>query len=207
MTLSTSHKSIKVEGEDRISMTTDKTTIKSEIGHTVEIGIHLVEAEKILTEILDQIIEVDQELTIDGMDTDKMVGVMITDEITEETTIEIIVDKIMDEIIVENKGIEIEVQVGIIIGITIETIQRKDLSKVEIQVEIGVEKESCDHSLEWNKKIEEMVIDQEQSQNLDQVQELVQIGIGVGVISVESMIILQGNIPLLSQMKIQIMVT
>ena len=52
-----------------------------------------------------------------------------------------------------------------------------------------------------------MVIDQEQSQDLDQVQELVQIEIGLGVISVECMIILQGNVPLLSQMKIQIMVT
>ena len=35
--------------------------------------------------------------------------------ITEETTIEITIENIMDEIIIENKGIEIEAQVGIII--------------------------------------------------------------------------------------------
>ena len=93
-------------------MTTDKTTIKPEIGHKVDIGIHLIEAEETLTEIIDQIIEVDKEITIDGMDTDKIVGVMVTDKITEETTIEITIDKIMDEIITENKGIEIEVQEG-----------------------------------------------------------------------------------------------
>ena len=173
MKLSTCHKSIKVEGEGRINVTTDKTTIKPEIGHTVEIGIHLIEAEETLTEIIDQIIEVDQEITIDGTDTGRMVDVMITDKITEEATIEITTDKIMDRIIIENKGIEIEVQVEMIIEITTETIQGKDLSKVEIQVEIGVEKDSHDHGLEWNQKIEEMVIDQEQSQilDLDQVQE------------------------------------
>ena len=51
MRLSTSHKSIKVEGEDGIDVTTDKMTIKPEIGHTGEIGIHLIEAEEIMTEI------------------------------------------------------------------------------------------------------------------------------------------------------------
>ena len=101
-----------VEGEDKINMTTDSTTIKAEIGHTVEIGIHLIEAEEILTEIINQITEVDQEITIDGTDADKVVGVMITDKIIEETTIEIIIDMIMDEIIIENKGIELQVQVG-----------------------------------------------------------------------------------------------
>ena len=188
-------------------MTTGKTTIKPEIGHIVEIRIHLIEAEKTLTEIIDQIIEVDQEITIDGIDTGKMIGVTIADKNTEETTIEITIDKIRDEIIIENKGIEIEVQVGIIIEITTETIQGKDLSEVEIQVEIRVEKDSCNHGREWNQKIEEMVIDQEQSQDLDQVQELVQIEIRLGVIGVESMIFLQGNVPMLSQMKIQIMMT
>ena len=58
-----------------------------------------------------------------------------------------------------------------------------------------------------SKKVEEIVIGQEQSQDLDQVQELVQIGIGVCVVSLESMIILQGNVPVLSQMKIQIIAT
>ena len=48
-------------------------------------------------------------------------------------------------------GIEIEIQVGIIIEITTETIHGKDLSEVDIQVGIGVEKDSHDHSLEWNR--------------------------------------------------------
>ena len=55
---STNQKFIKVKGEDRKNVTTDKTTIKLEIGHTVEIGIHLIEAEEILTEIIYQIIDV-----------------------------------------------------------------------------------------------------------------------------------------------------
>ena len=93
-----------------------------------------------MIEIIDQIIEVDQEIIIDRDISGKMVGMMITDKITEEITIEITVDNIMDEIIIENKGIEIEVQVGIIIEITTETIQGEDLSEVEIQEEIGVEK-------------------------------------------------------------------
>ena len=67
-----------------------------------------------------------------------------------------------------------EVQVGTVIEITTKTIQGKDWSEVEIPVEIGVEKESQDHGLEENQEVEEVVIDQEQSQDPDQVQELVQ---------------------------------
>ena len=103
----TSHKSIKVEGEDRIDVTIDITTIKPETGHTVEIGMFLIEEEEILTEILDQSIEVDQEIDIDRMDTDKVIGMLTTEKITEETTIEIIIDKNMGEAIIENKGIEV----------------------------------------------------------------------------------------------------
>ena len=69
------------------------------------------------------------------------------------------------------------------------------MSKVEIQVGKGVEKDSHNHSLEWNQKVEEIVIGQEQSKDPDHVQELVQIETGLGVISVESVVILQGNIP------------
>ena len=47
MRLNKSHKFIKVEVEDRIDMTTDKTIIKPEIGHTVEIGIHSIDTEEI----------------------------------------------------------------------------------------------------------------------------------------------------------------
>ena len=69
MRLNTSHKFIKVEGEDRIDLTTVKTIIEPEIGHTIEIGIYPIEAEEIMTETLDQIIEVSQGITIDGTDT------------------------------------------------------------------------------------------------------------------------------------------
>ena len=118
MRLNTSHKFIKLEEEDRIDVITDKTTIKPEIGHTVEIGIHLIEAEETLTGTLDQIIEVGQGITIDGTDTGKVIGMTIPDKITEETTTEITTDKIT-----ENK--DIEVQVGTVTEITIETIQGK----------------------------------------------------------------------------------
>ena len=121
-------------------MNTDKTIIKPEIGHTVEIGIHPIEAGEIMTEMLDQTIGVGLEIIIDGKDTDKVIGMTIPDKVTRETTIEIIIDKIMDKAIIENKGTE--VQVGTVIEITIETIKGKDLSDVEIQVEIGVEKGS-----------------------------------------------------------------
>ena len=182
-------------------MTTDKTTIKQGIGHTVEIGIHLIEAEEIITEILDQTIGVDQEIIIDGKDTDKVIGVTIPEKNTEGTAIKIIIDKVMDEAIIENKGIEL--QVGTVTEITTETSQGKDLTKVEIQVGIGVEKDSQDHGLEQNQKVEEIVIDQEQNQDPGQVQEVIQIETGFGVIGIESMITLLGNVPMVLQMKTQ----
>ena len=96
MRLNTSHRSIKVEGEDKVDMTIDKTTIKPEICHTVEIGMHLIEAEEIMTEILDQNIGVDQGIILDGKDTDKVIGMTIPDKITGQTTIEVIIGKNMD---------------------------------------------------------------------------------------------------------------
>ena len=192
MRLNTIHKSIKVEGEGNIDVTTSQTTIKPEIGHIVEIGIHLIEAEEILTEILDQTIGVDQEIIIDRKDTDKVIGMTIPDKTTEGTTIGIIIGKIMDEAIIGNKGIE--VQVGTVTEITIETIQydqgrntSKDRSTESSQ----------GHGLEQNQKVKEIMIDQEQNQDLDQAQELVQIGTGLGVIGAESMITLQENVPTL----------
>ena len=107
----------------------------------------------------------------------------------------------MDKAVIENKGVE--VQVGTVIEITTETFQGKDLSKVEIQVDIRVGRDSQDHSLEQDQKVEETVIDQDQSQDPDQVQELVQKEIGLGAINAESMITLQGNAPMPLQMKIQ----
>ena len=182
-------------------MTTDRITTKPEIGCTVEIGIHLIEAEEIMTEIIDQAIGVDLRIITDGKDTDKVIGMTITDKIMEETTIEIIIGKIMDKTIIENKGIE--VQVGTVIEITTEIIQRKDLSRVEIQVGIGVENNSHSHSLEQDQKVEGIMIDQEQNQDPEQVQELVQIETGLGVIGAESMITLQENVPILLQMRTQ----
>ena len=185
----------------KIGVNIGKMVIKPEIGYTVEIGIHHIEAEEIMTEILDQTIGVDLGIIIDGKDTDKVIGMTISDKITEGTAIEIFINKIMDKAIIKNNGIE--VQVGTVIEITTETIQGTDLSKVEMQIEIGVEKDSQDHGLEWNQKVEETVIDQEQNQDLDQVQELVQTEIGLGVISADSMIILPRNAPVPLPMKIQ----
>ena len=79
-----------------------------------------------------------------------MIGETVTDKIIEETAIEVAIGKIMNEIIIENKGIEIgvQVEVGIVTGVITEIVQGKDLSKVEILVEIGIGKDSHDHNLE-----------------------------------------------------------
>ena len=60
----------------------------------------------------------------------------------EEITIETIIDQIMEGKI--NRDKETEVKVGRILEIIIETIQEKDLSKVEIEAEIGVEIDNHD---------------------------------------------------------------
>ena len=110
-------------------MTIGPATIKPEIGHTVEIGIHPIEAEEIMTEILDQTIGLGLGIITDGMDTDKVMGVTIPDKATEGITVEIIIiGKIMEEVIIENKGME--VQVGTVTEITIETIQGRGMTEV-----------------------------------------------------------------------------
>ena len=105
--------------------------------------------------------------------TGKMIGEIVTDKIIEEVTIEVTICKIMDEIIIEKKGIEIgvQVEVGIVTEVITEIIQGKDLSEVEILVEIGIRKDSHNHDLEEKQKIEEIVVDQDKSQSLDLVQE------------------------------------
>ena len=201
MKLSTSHKSIKVEGEHRIDVTTDKIIINPEIDHTLGIGIILIETEGTLTETTDQIIEVDQEMTIGKMIgkiiTGKVTGEIAIDRTIEVTAIEITTGRTMDVIIIETRGIGKEVKVGTTTCVITGTIPGKDLSEVEIQGEIGVGKDSPDHDLEQNQKTEGIVIDQDQNQGLDPVQEYVQIRIDLGVISVEGMIILQGNVKIL----------
>ena len=159
MRLNTSHKSIKIEGEDKIDVTTGPTIIKPEIGHIVEIGIHPIEAEEIMTEILEQDTGVDLETSTDGKDTDKVISMTIPDKSMGETTIGIIIGKIMVEVITGSKGIE--VQVGTVIEIATETIQEKDMMEVEIQVEIAVEKDSQGHGPKGNQKVEGILIDQE----------------------------------------------
>ena len=77
MRLNTSQKSFKVEGEDRIDVSIDKTIIKPGIGHTVEIEILPIEAEETMTETRDQITEVDQEIIIDRMIDETITGEMI----------------------------------------------------------------------------------------------------------------------------------
>ena len=123
---STSHKSIKVEGEVKVDLTTDQMIINPEIDHTAEIviGIPPIEAEETMTEFIDQIIEVDQDTIVEKMigeiitgkmigktTSDMMIGETITDRIIGGITIGAITDEIMDVIIIETKDIEIEVQV------------------------------------------------------------------------------------------------
>ena len=77
---------------------------------------------------------------------------------TGETTIdmmlgEIATDKIMEETIIGNRDIELEVKVGKILEIITEIIQGNDLREVEIEAEIGVEKDKHDQDQEHYQRI------------------------------------------------------
>ena len=61
----TSPRCMRVEGEVKINVTTAKTIINPEIGHTVGIKICPIEVEEIMIETIGPIIEVEQEITID----------------------------------------------------------------------------------------------------------------------------------------------
>ena len=159
MRCNTCHKVIKVEREDKIDVITGPTIIKPEISHIVEIDTLLIEAEEIMTEHLDQAIGVDLEITIDGKDADRVIGMTIQGKITEETNKGIIIGKIMVKVTTGNKGIE--VQVGTITEITTETIEKKDMTEVEIQGGIAVEKDSQGQDLGRNQKVEGILMDQE----------------------------------------------
>ena len=123
----------KVEIEAKTDI--DKTIISLETDHTVETEIIHIEAEEITIEIIDQIIQVDHEITIDMMigetttdvmigeiTTDKMIDKTIIDKIVEEIITETITGQIMEETIIENRDIELEVKVGRILEIIIEII-------------------------------------------------------------------------------------
>ena len=135
------------QGRNRGQNRQRKTIISLETDHSVEIETNHMKAEEIILEIIDQIIEVDQEKTIDMMIgettidviieeivTDKMIDETITDKIKDKIITETIIDQIMEETI--NRDIEIEVKVGRILKIIIEIIQEKDLREVEIGIEI-----------------------------------------------------------------------
>ena len=81
-------------GQNRIRYT--KTIINPGIGHTVEIEILPTEAEETLTEIIDQIIEVDQEIIIDRMIDEIITGEMIGEIISGVMIGETITDKIIE---------------------------------------------------------------------------------------------------------------
>ena len=142
----------KVEIEAKTDI--DKTITSLETDHIVEIEINHIDAEEITIEIIDQIIEVDHKTTIDMMigetTIDMMIGEIATDKMIDETIIgkiieeiitETIIGQIMEETIIENRDIDLEVKVGRILEIIMEIIQEIDLSEVEIEVEIGVDKE------------------------------------------------------------------
>ena len=149
----------KVETEAKTDI--DKTIISLETDNTVEIEINQIETEEITIETIDQIIEVDHETAIDmtigetttGMmigkiTIDKMINDTIIDMNIEEIITETSIGQIVEETIIENRDIEIEVKVGRILEIIMEIIQEKDLSKVEIEAEIGVERDKHDQDQE-----------------------------------------------------------
>ena len=82
-----------------------------------------------MAEIIDQITEVDcetiLEMTADRTNTEMIIDKTVTEEIKDEIIIEIITGKTIDEIIIENKGLEIgvEVEAGIVAEITTEIVQ------------------------------------------------------------------------------------
>ena len=121
----------------------DKAIISLETHHTVETEIIHTEAKENTIEIIDQIIEVDHETTLDmtiGETTiDVMIGEITTDKMIDKTSIdktleeiitETIIGQIMEETIIEKRDIKLEVKVGRILGIIIQIIQEKDLIKV-----------------------------------------------------------------------------
>ena len=67
-----------------------------------------------------------------------MIDVVITDKTIGGTITGLTIDKIMEEIIIGNRCTGLKVKVGIILEIITEITQGKDLSEVEIWIEIGV---------------------------------------------------------------------
>ena len=89
MTCNISHRHIKVKEGDRIDAIIHKITTRQGTDHLVETEIHYTEAEEILVETLDKIIEGDHEAIL---------------EMTIDKTIK---GEIIEETIRENRGIEI----------------------------------------------------------------------------------------------------
>ena len=94
----------------------DKTIISLEADHTADIEFNHIEAEEIIIEIIDQIIEVGHKTIID-----MMIGEIITDKIKDEALIgknieemitETTIGQIMEETIIGKGEIEPEVKVG-----------------------------------------------------------------------------------------------
>ena len=103
------------------------------------------------------------DVMIEEIVTDRMIVETIIDNLKDGTITETIIDQIMEETM--NRDIEIEVKVGRILEIIIETIQEKDLREVEI----GVEIDKCDQEQECYWMIER--IGQDQNLDLDPIQE------------------------------------
>ena len=101
-----------------------------------------------------------------------MIGETTIDVMIGETIIYRTIEGTIVETIIEgtiNKDIGIEVKVGKILEIIIETIQEKDLNEVEIEVEVGVEIDKYDQEQEhyWMKER----IGQDQNLDLDPIQD------------------------------------
>ena len=142
------------QGRNKAKIGIVKTIIKLEIGHTMETEINHIEAEEIIIGIIDQIIEVDHEITIDRLIGETTIGMMVGEIATDEMIDVTIIGKNIEEIITEtaigqiveatirgNREIEPEAKVGKILEIITGIIQGKDLNEVEIEAEIGVEKD------------------------------------------------------------------
>ena len=101
--------------------------------------------------------------------TDKIIDETIIGKIIEEIITGTIIGQIMEETIIEKRDIELKVKEGRILEIIIKKFQEKDLSEVEMEAEIGVEKGKHDQDQEHYHRI--VMIGQDQNLDLHQIQE------------------------------------
>ena len=145
---------IRVKEGDRTDVITIRMIIDKEIGPLIETEVHLIEVDKVLAEIIDQVIEVDHGIILEAT-----TNRTVTEEITDGTIIGITLGKTIEKIDIEIQYLGIEVVVEMDIEITTEINQERTLNKTGgtlVEAEVGGD----NHVQELEeKKTEEIVIE------------------------------------------------